>query len=299
MLKEFFLLKRLRIFYFFLSILTLYLFLEQGKFVRANGGFTNESIQGNYAVVTLNVGGQYPQAGISVINYDGKGKLSGTTIQNLPGASIAERTLTKLIFSGTYSVNPDGTGQSILKTSSPNGSVTEVNLAFVITQAKEDDKFKQANRLSLIQEQLDERTGGLLQLEATKIPDEGKFTNASLKGKYAYTLTGHGGRVSQLGLGVMNYDGIGSFSGNAIVNLPGETTGKRIFVTAPFVRPYNISADGMGVATPPGESDILFIITKAQVDGGIKVCQEAFFLVNQINPITGNLLTGEMTKLPN
>jgi hypothetical protein len=299
MLKEFFLLKRLRLFYLFLFILALYLFLGSGEIVQANGGFTDESLQGNYAVVTLNVGGQYPQAGISVITYDGKGKLSGTTLQNLPGASIAERTVTKLTFSGTYLVNSDGTGQSIFKTSLPNGSVTEVNLAFVITQAQEDDHIKQAKKLSIIQEQLDEKTGGLLKLEATRIPDEGKFTNASLKGKYAYTLTGHGGRVSQLGLGVMNYDGIGSFSGNAIVNLPGETTGKRIFVTAPFVRPYNINADGIGIATPPGESDILFIITKAQVDGGIKVCQEAFFMVNQVNPITGNLLTGEMTKLPN
>ncbi|WP_146136488.1 hypothetical protein [Aphanothece hegewaldii] len=282
----------------FFSILALFLILGHGKVVQANGNFTNASLQGNYAVVTLNIGGQYPQAGISVINYDGKGKLSGTTIQNLPGASISERMLTKLLLSGTYTINPDGTGQSIIKTSLPDGTVKEVNLALVITQAQEDNA-KQAQKLYLIQEQLDEKTGGLLKLEATKLPNDGKFTNASLKGKYAYTLTGHGGRVSQLGLGIMNYDGEGSFSGNAIVNLPGETNGKRVFVTAPFVRPYNINADGTGIATPPGESDVLFIITKAQVDDGIKVAQEAFFIVNQINPITGNLLTGEMTKLPN
>ena len=260
------LLKRHQLFYLLMFILVFFGLVEYGIIAHANGVFNNESIRGNYAVVALNVGGQYPQAGISVINYDGKGKLSGTSIQNLPGASIAERTLTKTVFSGTYIVN---------------------------------NNLKQAQRINLIQEQLDEKTGGLVKLEATKLPDDGKFTNASLKGQYAYTLSGYGGRVSQLGLGIMSYDGQGSFSGKAIVNLPGETTGKRIFVTAPFVRPYNINADGTGVATPPGESDILFIITKAQVDDGIKVGQSAFFIVNQINPITGNLLTGEMTKLPN
>lgn len=298
MFQKFFLLKKLHLFYLFLSILVFFNLFKKVEIVQANGVFTNESIRGNYAVVALNVGGQYPQAGVSVINYDGKGKLSGTSIQNLPGASIAERSITKMVLSGTYTVNPDGTGQSIIKTSLPSGKTTEVNLAFVITQAKSDNS-KQAEKLFLIQEQLDEKTGGLIQLEACKLPDEGKFTNASLKGKYAYTLTGHGGRVPQLGLGIMTYDGQGGFSGNAIVNLPGETTGKRIFVTAPFVRPYNINADGTGIATPPGESEILFIITKAQVDNGIKQGQAAFFVVNQINPITGNLITGEMTKLNN
>lgn len=293
------LLKRHQLFYLLMFILVFFGLVEYGIIAHANGVFNNESIRGNYAVVALNVGGQYPQAGISVINYDGKGKLSGTSIQNLPGASIAERTLTKTVFSGTYIVNPDGTGQSVIKTTLPNGTTTEHNLAFVISEAKENNNLKQAQRINLIQEQLDEKTGGLVKLEATKLPDDGKFTNASLKGQYAYTLSGYGGRVSQLGLGIMSYDGQGSFSGKAIVNLPGETTGKRIFVTAPFVRPYNINADGTGVATPPGESDILFIITKAQVDDGIKVGQSAFFIVNQINPITGNLLTGEMTKLPN
>lgn len=298
MFQKLVLLKRHQLFYLLMSILVLFGLVEYGTIAHANGVFNNESIRGNYAVVTLNVGGQYPQAGISVINYDGKGKLSGTSIQNLPGASIAERILTKAVFSGTYIVNPDGTGQSVIKMSLPNGTTTDHNLAFVITKAKEDN-IKQAERINLIQEQLDEKTGGLLKLEATKLPDDGTFTNASLKGQYAYTLSGYGGRVSQLGLGIMSYNGQGSFSGKAIVNLPGETTGKRIFVTAPFVRPYNINADGTGIATPPGESDILFIITEAQVDNGIKVGQSAFFIVNQINPITGNLLTGEMTKLPN
>jgi hypothetical protein len=300
MLKGTFGSKRLRLLALFLSILTLWLFLEKGKFVQANGGFTNESLQGNFAVVTLNVGGQYSQAGISAIAYDGKGKLSGTTLQNLPGASIAERTLTPFTLSGTYTVNPDGTGQSTIETTLPDGLGRTIDLAFAITKAKEVNNTKQAQEIYLIQEQLDEKTGGLVTLEATKLPDGGKFTNASLKGRYAYTLTGHGGRVPQIGLGIMNYDGQGNFSGNATVNLPGKTTGKRIFVSAPFVpRPYTINPDGTGTANPPGESDILLLITKAEVDNGIKVGQEAFFIVNQINPITGNLLTGQMTRLPN
>lgn len=295
MLEGHFLLKKFRLLGLILSTLALFLFLEGGKTQGANGGFTPGSLQGNYAVITLNIAGQIPLAGVSVITYDGKGRLTGTTLQNLPGTTIAERTIAKLAFTGTYTVNADGTGQSIITTTFPNGSTSEDNLAFIITQAQDNHL---AQKIYLIQEQLDDGTGGLLTLEASRLPNEGKFTNASLKGKYAYTLTGHGGRVPQSGLGIMTYDGQGSFSGNAVVNLPGETIGKRIFVTAPFTRPYNINANGTGIATPPGESDILLIITQAQVKDGIRVGEEAFFIVNQINPITGNLLTGKITKLP-
>jgi hypothetical protein len=95
----------------------------------------------------------------------------------------------------------------------------------------------------------------------------------------------------------MTYDGEGRFTGNATVNLPGRSYGERAFVSAPFVRPYTVNADGTGTATPPGESDIVFVITKADVVGGVKLAKEVFFIVREINPATGDLLTGVITRL--
>ena len=46
-------------------------------------------------------------------------------------------------------------------------------------------------------EQLGPSTANLLTLQASRLPDDGKFNNASLKGAYAYTLLGHGGPVPQ------------------------------------------------------------------------------------------------------
>jgi hypothetical protein len=89
-----------------------------------------------------------------------------------------------------------------------------------------------AEEFAFMHEQLGAASGNLLTLRATTLPDEGKFTNASLRGEYAYTLLGHGGPAPQAGLGVMTYDGQGQFTGNATVNLPGSSYGERSFVSA-------------------------------------------------------------------
>jgi hypothetical protein len=63
------------------------------------------------------------------------------------------------------------------------------------------------------------------------------------------------------------------------------------------VRPYTVNADGTGTATPPGESDIVFVITRAEVVDGVKLGTDVFFIVRELNASTGNLLTGMITRL--
>jgi hypothetical protein len=259
--------------------------------------YTNAVLKGDYAVVSVGQGGISPQAGVSVATYDGRGSFSGITIQDVPGASFGERLFVRSPFGGTYTINADGTGTGTVTTALADGSHEEVNTALVVTRMATVAGAQVAEEFFFMREKLISRTGALLRSVATRLPDGGKFTNASLSGNYVYTLTGQGGPVPQLGLGTMNYDGVGSFSGTATVNLPGGVFGERRFVTAPFVRPYEVSPDGTGVATPPGESDIVFVITKADVVGDIKVGKEVFFIVRELNSVTGNLLTGVITRL--
>jgi len=264
---------------------------------QAGEGFTNASLKGDYATVNIGRGGYLPQVGISVASYDGKGNFSGISTQSIPGPDNRARVFLKTTFNGTYAVDANGTGTGSITTNLPDGSKHQVNIVFAITAAEMLDGVKIATEFSFIHETLS-LTGNLFTLVATRLPDGGKFSNASLKGNYAYTLLGQGGPLPQAAVGLMNYDGKASFSGTAIVNLPGPTFGARAFVTAPFVRPYTVNPDGTGTATPPGESDIAFVITKADLVGDIKVAREVFFIVRELNAVTGNLLTGVIKKLP-
>lgn len=285
--------------FYILVLLSLRLLLLTGysEGAQAREEFSNASLKGDYATVNIGRGGYVPQAGISVASYDGKGNFSGTTIQDVPGPGNRERVFLKASFNGTYKVDGNGTGTGTITTNLPDGSKHQVNIVFVITEAETLDGVKIATEFSFIHETLS-LTGNLFTLVATRLPDGGKFTNASLKGNYAYTLLGLGGPLPQAAVGLMNYDGNSSFTGTAIVNLPGPTFGARTFVTAPFVRPYTVNPDGTGTATPPGESDIAFVITRADRVGDIKVAREVFFIVRELNPVTGNLLTGVIKKLP-
>jgi hypothetical protein len=259
--------------------------------------FTNGSLKGNYAVFDIGYGGQTPQAGVSVTRYDGEGSFSGVTVQDVPGRTFRERAWLRASFTGTYNVGENGTGTGVITTTFPDRSTSDVNITLVITKAAKIGDDTVAEEFSFMHEQLASTTGTLLTLQASRLPDEGKFTNASLRGEYAYTLLGHGGPLPQAGLGVMTYDGAGRFTGNATMNIPGAAWGDRSFVSAPFVRPYTVNADGTGTATPPGESDIVFVITKAAVVDGVKLGTEVFFIVRELNPSTGNLLTGVITRL--
>ena len=263
----------------------------------AAGRFSNASLKGNYAVVDIGRSGQTPQAGVSVTTYDGKGSFSGVTIQDVPGRTFRERVFVRASFKGTYDVGENGTGTGVITTTLANGSTSDVNIALVITKSAKIGDDTVAEEFSFVYEQLGSTTGNLLTLHAARLPDDGIFTNASLRGEYAYTLLGHGGPLPQAGLGVMSYDGAGRFTGNATVNIPGAAWGERTFVSAPFVRPYTVNADGTGTATPPGESDIVFVITRAEVVDGVKLGTEVFFIVRELNPSTGNLLTGMITRL--
>jgi hypothetical protein len=231
-----------------------------------------------------------------VTKYDGKGSFAGMTIQDVPGRTFRERMFVRASFRGTYNVNENGTGAGVITTTAADGSTSDVNIALVITKSAKNGNQLVAEEFSFIYQSL-APTGNLLTLRATRLPDEGQFTNASIKGEYAYVLVGHGGPSPQSGVGVMSYDGTGRFTGSATVNLPAAAWGERTFVTAPFVRPYTVNPDGTGTATPPGESDIAFVITKADVVDGTKLAKEVFFIVRELNPSTGNLLTGTITRL--
>lgn len=259
--------------------------------------FTNATIEGDYAIIDIARGGQPPQAGVGVAHYDGNGTFSGVSIQDVSVPPSRQRMFVQASIAGTYNVKPDGTGTSVLTVDLPGGFQEHIDLVLAITKTATIDETEVADEFTFIPEQLGPRTGTLTTFIATRLPAEGTFSAASLKGRYAFTLVGEGGTLPESGLGVVNYDGAGKLSGTATVNVPSSSS-RRKFLTTPFAESYTVNPDGTGTATGPDGRDSAFVITKAAVANGTKVAKEAFFVVRNLDPSTKSLLTSVITKLP-
>ena len=57
---------------------------------------------------------------------------------------------------------------------------------------------------------------------------------------------------------------------------------------------YTVNADGTGNVSNGG---VFFVITRANLVDGIKVAQEYSFIVRDLIPTTGNLVTGVAKRL--
>jgi hypothetical protein len=91
------------------------------------------SLRGDYGVVAT-YGANLARA-LGTQTVDGLGNLKGSAIVNQPGANGA-RTIVSITFTGTYTVNSDGTGAMYLTINLPNGKTANATEDFVITKAE-------------------------------------------------------------------------------------------------------------------------------------------------------------------
>ena len=109
--------------------------LGYGDGALAGTRFTDASLRGDYAIIDIARGTQPPQAGVGVAHYDGNGKFSGRSIQDVPagsppaGGDPAERMFVQASITGTYTVNTDGTGTSTLTITLPGIVSEQMNLS--------------------------------------------------------------------------------------------------------------------------------------------------------------------------
>lgn len=248
---------------------------------------TVASLQGTYALTGTGWGGQAPTASIGTLTFDGKGKASGLLHQSVPSDAFGERRLIEFILEGTYQINADGTVTSLSM-----GGTFETRL--VITKTELVGDLRIAQEFSLIIKDLDPITGSLTTTVAIRLPNGGEFNNASLKGIYIGVAIGRGGQTAGAGFGIIHYDGNGGFSENNISNVPGNTFRERHFVSGSDAGKYTVNADGTGNVDDGG---VFFVITRANLVDGIKVVQEYSFIVRDLIPTTGNLVTGVTKRL--
>ena len=97
----------------------------------ARPGFSNASLDGLYAL--RGTGGDNEAASIGVTIFDGAGKATRSLVLN--AAAPEGREVITITSTGTYSVNPDGTGTALFANSLPDGSSVTFSFDFVIRQA--------------------------------------------------------------------------------------------------------------------------------------------------------------------
>jgi len=249
--------------------------------------FANTSLQGIYAVAGAGWGGRASMASIGTIRFDGKGHASGLMRQSVPGETFGERQLIEFPFEGSYQVNADGSGTTLSM-----GGKFETRLA--ITRTEIVDGSRAAQEFSLMAKDLEPSTGSLNLATATRLPDTGKFSNASLKGAYVGVTIGRGGQTAGAGFGLIRYDGNGHFSEHNIANVQGDSFRERRFVMGTDAGNYTVNADGTGFVADGG---VVFVITRAEIVDGIKIAHEYAFIVRELIPTTGNLFTGVTRRL--
>lgn len=263
-------------------------------------GFSNASLHGAYAVSRIGYGGHSQSAAVGVYRFDGNGRWSGTIVANVPGPVFAARAQLRGTFEGTYSVDANGSGYGSTRGTATleNGATQEFTTILLIIRAEEAGGIKVAQEVSLMEDAADPLTGSLHMSQAIRHPDGGAFSVASFRGTYGGPGIGRGGPTpaAAIGLGAVNFHGDGNFTAVDIQNLGGTSFAERR--NARFDTEngrYTVNADGSGMIIAPGGQAHL-VITRARLDGTVKVCLEYFFVTNDLHPSTGNLVTTTVSK---
>jgi hypothetical protein len=198
---------------------------------------------------------QFANMGLAVLgmmNFDGAGNMTGTyTVVVGASGSQPAQTITGT-FTGTYSVNPDGTSSASITT---DLGVT-LTFAMLITD--------RGQGLQLV---VTSCTGGGCDLSGTLISGFGRAANAGPpNGSYGFQFNGSPAPAANIG--VLNFDGAGtvaiSFKNVGVANGPGGTPINQAPVTSGATTgTYSVNPDGSGTVTFPGAASAFVMI-----DGG-------------------------------
>ena len=107
---------------------------EQNANSDRNQPYNLASINGEYAFVGTYGANVGRQLGIAHFR---DGQVSGSGSDNIPGATPTERVLTHFSFTGTITVNDDGTGFVTLTVTFTNNTKIQVHIDILITKARE------------------------------------------------------------------------------------------------------------------------------------------------------------------
>ena len=250
--------------------------------------FTQASVQGTYALAVSGHGGEGLFTALGLLEFDGRGTVSGSFTENRPADRYGERSVVTVPYRAIYTVDANGIGATTLPDTGEQDSI------FSIRQMGVSNGSRIAQELSVVFQRLDTATGTLKTGIATRLPDGVEFNNGSLRGRYVGASVSRGGQATAAGFGVLTYDGNGGFSELNVANVQGQSFRDRQLITRSDQGTYNVHADGTGVVADGG---VVFVITRAAPKDGIAIAEEYAFFVRDLMPATGVLFTGVTKRL--
>lgn len=255
------------------------------------GGFTAASLKGLYGGKVIGRGGQTQQLTVSIFRFDGAGNFSGPGVVNLPGQEYGQRTFIRAPFVGTYTVQPNGLG-----TTRDGG-----DSYFAITKSKLINGVNVATEIALVVREL-QPSGNLITVMFTRLPDQGGFSAASLRGTYGWNAIGYGGQMPEAGVGTVTFNGAGASSLDVFQNIPSSTAfDRQVFERSNVVGSYTVDAYGIGQTFFPsptdGTAESVLVVTRASVRNNVKIADEFFLIVKDYSPLSRSILTSIATRI--
>lgn len=128
--------------------------------------------------------------------------------------------------------------------------------------------------------------------------DEG-FVAASLRGNYAVARIGYGGQTQSAAIGVLRFDGAGSWTGSIVANVPGAMFGQRAQLVCTMDGAYSLHESGSGFGTTTGTLtaengvsmpfDATFLVSRAEPREGVNQVQELWLMEDAADRLTGSV----------
>ena len=166
---------------------------------------------------------------------------------------------------------------------------------FVITKADKIHGVKIAKEFALVVKDL-QATGNLITATFTRLPGNGVFTEASLRGAYTVYAIGEGGYLPEAGVGTITFDGAGGLQSDFTQNVPGQTFNQRALFKGSVTGQYQVNSRGMGSTTTIG-GETMFVVTGASVHDNIKVAEELFLVPRDLSPVSRNVIGNYVSRI--
>lgn len=263
----------------------------------ASGIISEASFNGNYAGYITGVGGKAPVTITGILTFNGDGTGSADTIWNLPGPSFTDRVVIPRVFDFNYDVDENGIVE--LK------AETFADLHFVVTRSQ---RLRGSNTLLALEVQgmsarLETSGGNLIVGTAKRLPNRAEFDARSLKGVYGGLAIGEGGRLST-SVGYLTLNGDGSGSGQTLWNLPDPINIlQRKLELIPSTFSYSVNPNGLGRTSVSQENGVeigaWFVVTETRRVGRRFIAKEIFIIQDDVDPLTGSLVSGPVRRISN
>lgn len=265
---------------------------------QASGTITEASFNGRYAGALKGIGGNRPVIIIGVLTFHGDGTGSADTVWNLPGQGFTDRKVFPTTFDFIYEIDENGFG--VLK------AETFADIHFVASRSKRlpgSNNSRLALELRSMTARFEIDGGNLLVGIGKRLPDQAEFDARSLNGVYGGLGIGAGGRILS-SIGYVTLDGNGSGTEFSLWNLPDPSNvHQRELAFLPSTVSYSIQPNGLGVSTglltDGTEVDTWFVVTETERRRGRYIAEEILVIQNELDPLTGDLVSGSVRRISN